>query len=92
MARLRLLELLRIAEQHEVVCGRGDREHVGERHLSGLVDEQRRRCRETGSRPEPTCRRSEQSPCRNKFATRELESNAWIRGLPSFGLPLCKHF
>ena len=37
---LRLLELLRIAEQHEALRAGRHREHVGERHLPGLVDEQ----------------------------------------------------
>src|SRR5690606_16425808 len=36
----RLLELLRIAEQHQALARRGDREHVRQRHLPGLVDNQ----------------------------------------------------
>ena len=36
----RLLELLRVAEQHEAVRGLRHGEHVGERHLPGFVDEQ----------------------------------------------------
>ena len=39
-ALLRLLELLRIAEQHEAPGRLRHREHVGQRHLPGLVDEQ----------------------------------------------------
>ncbi len=37
---LRLLELLRVAEQHERPAGLGDGQRVGERHLPGLVDEE----------------------------------------------------
>jgi hypothetical protein len=37
---LRLLQLLRVAEQHEAFRARGYCEHVGERHLARLVDEQ----------------------------------------------------
>ena len=36
----RLLELLRVAEQHEAFRAGRDGEHVGERHLPGLVYEQ----------------------------------------------------
>ena len=36
----RLPQLLRIAQQHEAFRGLGDRQHVGERELPGLVDEQ----------------------------------------------------
>ncbi len=36
-----LRELVRVAEQHEVARGRPDRERVGERELTALVDEQR---------------------------------------------------
>jgi len=39
-ALLRLFELLGVAEQHEVVRGAREREHLRERHLAGLVDEQ----------------------------------------------------
>ena len=35
-----LLELLRIAEQDERLAGLRNRQHVGERHLRGLIDEQ----------------------------------------------------
>jgi hypothetical protein len=37
---LRLLELLRIAEEHEALGAGRHREHIGERHLPGLVYEQ----------------------------------------------------
>ena len=57
---LRLLELLRVAEQHEALRRGGQREHVGERHLSRLVDEQHvDAVAKLGPRPEP-CRTAEQ--------------------------------
>ena len=37
----RLVELLRIAEQHEILGGARDRDRVGEGDLAGFVDEQR---------------------------------------------------
>ena len=39
-ARGGLAELLGIADEHEVARGRANRDDVGERHLSGLVDEE----------------------------------------------------
>ena len=39
-ARGGLAELLRIADEHEVRVGRANRDDVGERHLSRLVDEE----------------------------------------------------
>ncbi len=33
-------ELERVAEQHDVACGRSHRQRIGERHLPGLVDHQ----------------------------------------------------
>ena len=36
----RLLELLRIAEQHDGFCRLRNSKHIGERHLRGLIDEQ----------------------------------------------------
>ena len=51
---LRLFELLRVAEQDEAPRGVRDGEHVGERHLAGLVDEQHiDGLGELGPRPEP---------------------------------------
>ena len=35
-----LVELLRVADEHEVPRGRAHRERVGERDLAGLVDEE----------------------------------------------------
>jgi hypothetical protein len=56
-----LLELLRIAEQHEVLRARGYREHVGQRHLACLIDEQHvDALPKIGSRPEP--RRAAEQP------------------------------
>ena len=56
-----LPELLRIAEQHEAFGGLRDRQHVGQRELSGLVHEQHVHCLEKSSRaqsqavPAATC-------------------------------------
>jgi hypothetical protein len=48
----RLLELARVAEQHQALRRLRDREHVRERHLPGLVHEQHvHRLQELGSRP-----------------------------------------
>ena len=50
----RLFELLRIAEEHDAPRGLRRRQHVGERHLRGLVDEQNiHRVRRIGRSPEP---------------------------------------
>src|SRR5579859_3396099 len=51
---LRLLELLRIAEKHEVLRGLSAREHVCEGHLPRLVDEEDvDRSSEAFFRPDP---------------------------------------
>ena len=49
-----LVELLRIAEQHDGPGSLGDGEDIRQRHLRGLVDEQHvDRCGGIGPRPEP---------------------------------------
>ena len=59
----RLVQLLRVAEQHQARRGRRDGEGVGERHLPGLVDEQHvERCRRS---PRATRAR----PCRPTTST-----------------------
>src|SRR4051794_34216209 len=50
----RLFELPRIPQQHNTLCGLGDSQHVGERHLRGFVDEEYvDAARGVGSCPEP---------------------------------------
>ncbi len=61
---LRLLELLRVAEQHQVPGRRRHGEHVGQGHLPGFVDEQHvDRLDEFRSCPEPW-RAAEHAPTR----------------------------
>jgi hypothetical protein len=90
---LRLLELLRIAEQHEVLGARGHREHVRERHLPGLVDEQHvDAVAELGPSPSHDVPPSSEYSPRKKRAARSLSSTECSSsGSPAPLSPLCRH-
>src|SRR5947199_5317157 len=50
-----LLELLGVAYEHKASRGLADREDIGQRHLSRLIDEKNVDCSlELGARPEPS--------------------------------------
>lgn len=50
----RLLELLRVTQEHKTSCGLTDCEHIGKRHLSRLVNEKDiNGLFKLGARPEP---------------------------------------
>ena len=63
---LRLLELLRIAEQHEAPRRLRDGEHVRERHLAGLVDEENVDAPATLREPRATRCRRRREPARRR--------------------------
>ena len=85
---LRLIELLRIAEQHDGPRCLAHRQHIGQRHLPGLVDEQDvHRLPATPRAPTTTrCRRAGGRPlaCRNASASSFSRSSTI--GEPSTGI------